>query len=1041
MANFFIDRPIFAWVIAILIMLAGVMSLSTLPVQQYPSIAPPAINISAVYPGASAQTIEESVTQVIEQNMTGLDNLLYMSSQSSSAGSATVSLTFAPGTNPDIAQVQVQNKLALAEALLPMEVRQLGVNVTKASSSFLMVVGLVSGDGSMNRNDLADYANSQLKETLSRTPGVGEVRVFGSQYAMRIWLQPDGLTAFGLTPLEVRAAIAEQNSQFASGQLGGLPAVEGQQLNTTIIAQTRLENTEQFENILLTVNPDGSQVRLKDVARIELGAENYSVDSRYNGKPASGMAIQLAPGANALDTATAVRERISQLEPFFPRGIDVVYPFDTTPFVKQSIESVVYTILEAIVLVFLVMYLFLGNLRATIIPTIAIPVVLLGTFASMSLFGYSINTLTMFGMVLVIGLLVDDAIVVVENVERVMDEDGLPPREATRKSMGQITGALIGIALVMSAVFVPMAFMSGSTGAIYRQFSLTIVSAMLLSVLVALILTPALCATLLKPIHKGELEHQPGFFGWFNRAFHKATNGYVHTARASLSRPVRMIVIYGGLILVMGYLFVQLPKSFLPEEDQGVLITLVQLPQGATLDRTMDAMADMEAHFANEPDVESVFTVGGFSFAGQGQNMGIAFIKLKDWSERKNPEQSAAAIVGRAWMGLGQIKDAMMFPINLPPIPELGTASGFDVMLQDRNNLGHEKMMNIRNQLLGMAAQDPRLAQVRPNGMADEPIFRIDIDYEKVKSLGINISDVNATLATAWGGSYVNDFLDRGRVKRVYVQGDAPYRMLPSDIEHWHVRNRQGDMVPFSAFTRSSWDFGSPRLERYNGIKSLNLQGQAAPGYSTGDAMQAIEDLVSRLPDGVGIEWTGMSLQERMAGSQAPLLYALSILVVFLCLAALYESWSVPFAVILIVPLGILGALIAANLRGLNNDVYFQVALLTTIGLAARNAILIVEFAKALVEQGKGLMDATLEAARMRLRPIIMTSLAFSFGVLPMAISTGAGAMSRQAIGTGVMGGILAATFLAIFFVPLFYVLVMKLSGHKDPEPSTTEPH
>ena len=1030
MAKYFIDRPIFAWVIAIIIMLAGIMSVITLPVQQYPTIAPPSVRISAVYPGASAQTLEDSVTQVIEQNMTGLDNLLYMSSQSSSAGSATVTLTFAAGTDPDIAQVQVQNKLALAEALLPQEVQQQGVSVTKASTSFLMVVGLVSENAGMSRADLSDFAYSQLKDPLSRTSGVGEIRVFGSQYAMRLWLQPEKLNAFGLTPLEVKAAVGEQNTQFAAGQLGGLPAVQNQQLNATIIAQTRLEAVDQFENILLKVNTDGSQVRLKDVARVELGAEDYSVSSFYNGNPAAGIAIQLASGANALDTANAVRERITELSAFFPEGVKAVYPYDTTPFVQISIEEVVQTLIEAVVLVFLVMYLFLGNFRATLIPTIAVPVVLLGTFGVMAAFGYSINTLTMFGMVLAIGLLVDDAIVVVENVERVMDEDGLSPKEATRKSMGQITAALVGIALVLSAVFVPMAFMSGSTGAIYRQFSLTIVSAMLLSVLVALILTPALCATLLKPAHKGELEHQKGFFGWFNRTFAKATDKYMGGVSATLSRPVRLVVIYIIMLLIMAFLYVRLPTSFLPEEDQGVLINLVQLPQGATLERTNKVMKKLEEHFLSEESVESIFTVAGFSFAGQGQNMGLAFVKLKDWDERKDPSQSANAIIGRAWGAVSQFKDATVYPINLPPIPELGVASGFDVMLQDRNNLGHDKLVGIRNQLLGMASQDPRLAGVRPNGMQDVPIFRIDIDYEKVKSLGLNISDVNSTLSTAWGGSYVNDFLDRGRVKRVYLQADAPYRMLPEDLEQWYVRNRDGEMVPFSAFITTRWDFGSPRLERYNGVPALNIQGQAAPGLSTGDAMQAIEEIVAKLPAGVGIEWTGMSYQERVAGSQAPLLYAISLLVVFLCLAALYESWSVPFSVILVVPLGILGALIAANSRELANDVYFQVGLLTTIGLSAKNAILIVEFAKSLVDQGKGVVEATLEAARMRLRPILMTSMAFILGVLPLAISTGAGAMSRQAIGTGVIGGMLAATFLAIFFVPLFYVLVMKLT-HK----------
>lgn len=1026
MANFFIDRPIFAWVIAILIMLAGTLSLLQLPIQQYPSIAPPSVRIAANYPGASAKTIEDSITQVIEQNMTGIDNLLYMSSQSNGSGNVSITLTFLPGTNADIAQVQVQNKLKLAERLLPEVVNQLGISVTKASSSFLMVVGLNSPNGAFDRYDLADYANSQLKDPISRVSGVGELRIFGAQYAMRIWMHPEKLNAYGLTPLEVRAAIAEQNSQASAGQLGGLPAVKGQQLNVTIMAQSRLESVDQFENILLKVNQDGSQVRLKDVARIELGAENYMADSVYNGMPSTGMAIQLAPGANALDTAKAVRAKVAELEQFFPEGMAVVYPYDTTPFVEISIGEVVKTLVEAIFLVFLVMYLFLGNIRATIIPTLAVPVVLLGTLGVMAAFGYSINTLTMFGLVLAIGLLVDDAIVVVENVERVMEEDHLPPREATRKSMSQITGALVGIALVLSAVFVPMAFMGGSTGIIYRQFSLTIVSAMALSVLVALILTPALCASILKPgSHDGA---KKGFFGWFNRMFNHGTETYIKSVGFTISRPMRMLLIYIGLVIVMAFLYMRLPTSFLPEEDQGVILNLIQLPQGATMERTNAVMEQMRAHYEKEPAVESVFYVSGFSFAGQGQNMGMAFVKLKHWDERQDPSMHAKAIIGRAWGGLSQIKDGMVFPINLPPIPELGTASGFDVMLIDRANLGHEKLTEARNMLLGMAAQDPRLVRVRPNGMPDEPQFRINIDYEKVKSLGLSISDVNNTLSTAWASAYVNDFIDRGRVKKVYLQADAPYRMLPEDINQWYVRNKDGQMVPFSAFTTTSWEYGSPRLERYNGSPSMNIQGEAAPGLSTGDAMQAIEEIVAKLPPGVGIEWTGMSYQERQSGDQAPMLYALSLLVVFLCLAALYESWSVPFSVMLIVPLGVFGALLAADMRGLSNDVYFQVGLLTTIGLSAKNAILIVEFAKALTEQGKDLVTATIEAARMRLRPILMTSLAFILGVLPLAMSSGAGAMSRQAIGTGVIGGMLAATFLAIFFVPLFYILVMRLS-------------
>ncbi|MCY0967146.1 efflux RND transporter permease subunit [Parathalassolituus penaei] len=1032
MARFFIDRPVFAWVIAILIMMAGTLSVLNLPIQQYPSIAPPSVTIQATYPGASAKTLEDSVTQVIEQNMTGLDGLLYMSSNSSSAGSAQVTLTFSADTDPDIAQVQVQNKLAQAEALLPEAVQRQGVQVSKGRTGFLMVVGLVSGDGSMNKSDLADYANSTLKDPLSRVPGVGTIRVFGAQYAMRIWLQPEKLNAYGLTPLEVKSAISDQNTQFPAGELGGLPAVENQQLNATIIAQTRLSSVEEFENILVKVNPDGSQVRVRDIARVEMGAESYAADSYYNGKAATGLAIQLASGANALDTADAVRARIAELQPFFPTGMEVIYPYDTTPFVRISIEEVVNTLIEAVVLVFLVMFLFLGKFRATLIPTIAVPVVLLGTFGVMAVFGYSINTLTMFGLVLAIGLLVDDAIVVVENVERVMEEEGLSPKEATRRSMDQITSALIGIALVLSAVFVPMAFMTGSTGAIYRQFSLTIVSAMALSVLVALTLTPALCASLLRPHHD---DHgQKGLFGLFNRFFGATTRSYENGVSRTLRSPVSMVLVFLAMVGVMATLYVRLPTSFLPEEDQGVVLNLVQLPAGATMNRTIEVMNQLTAYYQQDPAVDSVFTVSGFSFAGQGQNMGLAFVRLKPWDERQNPGLVVQAVIGRAWGGLSQIKDAVIYPINLPPIIELGNASGFDVMLQDRGNIGHDKLIQARNMMLGMAAKDPRLARVRPNGMPDVPTFRIDIDYEKVRILGLNISDVNDSLSTAWGGSYVNDFMDRGRVKKVYLQADAPARMLPEDLDGLYVRNNQGEMVPFSAFSSTFWEYGSPKLERYNGVPAVNIQGEAAPGMSTGDAMAAIEEIVQKLPPGVGIEWTGLSYQERMSGSQTPLLYTLSLLVVFLCLAALYESWAVPIAVILVVPLGIMGALMAATFRELANDVYFQVGLLTTIGLSAKNAILIVEFAKALHEQGMSVAKAAVEAARMRLRPIVMTSMAFMLGVLPLAISTGAGAASRQAIGTGVIGGMLSATFLAIFFVPLFYVLVTKVSEKFSPK-------
>ena len=1037
MARFFIDRPIFAWVIALVIMLAGSLAIIKLPVAQYPSIAPPAVGISASYPGASAKTVEDSVTQIIEQNMTGLDHLLYMSSQSDSAGRVSVTLTFQPGTDPDIAQVQVQNKLQQAMSLLPQEVQQQGIRVQKTSSSFLMVAAFISSDGSMNNDDLADYVVSNIKEPLSRLDGVGDITLFGSQYSMRVWLDPNKLNRVQMTPGDVQAAIKAQNAQVAFGKLGGTPSVEDQQFTATIMGQTRLSTVEQFNDILLRVNQDGSKVRLKDVARVELAGESYDADALYNGQSTAAVAIKLATGADALDTAEKVRAKLNELADYFPANMEIVYPYDTTPFVKISIEEVVQTLIEAIFLVFCVMYLFLQNFRATLIPTIAVPVVLLGTFGVMAAFGFSINTLTMFGMVLAIGLLVDDAIVVVENVERLMSEEDLSPLEATRKSMTQITGALVGIALVLSAVFVPMAFFGGSTGAIYRQFSLTIVSAMVLSVLVALILTPALCATLLKPMKHGEFGAKRGFFGWFNRAFDAGTNRYQSGVRKVIKQGVRYSLIYGAMLAVLAVLFMRMPTSFLPEEDQGVIMSMVQLPVGATKQRTEVVLADMRDYFLkNEKDnVDSVLTVSGFSFAGSGQNAGMAFIKLKDWSERKSPDRSANAIIGRAMGYLFSIKEAQVFAFNLPPIPELGTATGFDFFLQDRGGIGHDKLMAARNQLLGMAAQDPTLVRVRPNGMEDTPQLDIKIDYEKALAQGLSIADINNTLATAWGSSYVNDFVDRGRIKKVYMQADAPFRMNPEDLKLWYVRNSAGQMVPFSAFASTEWSFGSPRLERYNGVPAMEIVGEAAPGKSTGDAMAAIEQMVKQLPEGVGIEWTGLSFQERQAGSQAPALYAISLLVVFLCLAALYESWSIPFSVMLVVPLGVLGAIVAATLRGLENDVYFQVGLLTTIGLSAKNAILIVEFAKELYDKGMGLGEAVVEAARLRLRPILMTSLAFILGVLPLVISSGAGASSRNAIGTGVMGGMISATVLAIFFVPLFFVLVMRyFTSHKSKE-------
>ncbi|MGO1297614.1 MAG: efflux RND transporter permease subunit [Vibrio sp.] len=1033
MARFFIDRPIFAWVIAIIIMLAGILSIKLLPIEQYPSIAPPSVTISGQYTGASAKTVESSVTQVIEQNMNGIDNLLYMSSSSSSAGQFQVQLTFATGADPDIAQVQVQNKLSTVEASLPDSVVNYGVTVAKSSDSFLMVVGFTSKDDSMNNYELSDYVVSNVKDPLSRVAGVGDVQVFGAQHSMRIWLNPNKLNKFNLTPGDVSQAISTQNTQVSVGQLGGTPAQPGTQLTATITAQGRLSTVDEFKNILLKVQKDGSQVRVKDVARVEIGGEDYSTIARYNGKFSSGIAIKLASGANALDTAEAVKTKMHQLKQFFPKTMEVNYPYDTTPFVKISIEEVVHTLIEAVVLVFIVMYVFLQNFRATIIPTIAVPVVLLGTFGVMAAFGYSINTLTMFGLVLAIGLLVDDAIVVVENVERVMEEDGLSPLHATRKSMKQITGALVGIALVLSAVFVPMAFFGGASGEIYRQFSVTIVSAMILSVLVAMILTPALCATILKPRKKGEQHITRGPFAWFNNSFNAGTSRYQRFVSTSLGQKLRYVLIYVVIVAGLAFAWNRLPASFLPEEDQGIVLAMVNLPTGATIERTEAVNKKLEQYFKQQEkdSVDSVFTIAGFSFAGRGQNMGLAFVKLKDWSERPNPSQSAQALIGRAFGYFSTIKEAQIFPFNMPAVPSLGTANGFDAYLVDQGNLGHEKLLKARNQLLGMASQDPVLTGVRPNGMEDGPQFRIDIDYEKAMAMGVSVTDINSMLSTAWGSRYVNDFVDNGRIKKVYVQADAPFRMDPENLELWHVRNSKGEMVPFGAFASYHWTYGSPRLERFNGSSSMNIQGSAAPGYSSGEAMAEMEKLVSKLPDGIGVQWGGVSFQERQSSAQAGFLYAISLLIVFLSLAALYESWSVPFSVILVVPLGILGAVLAATFKGLSNDVYFQVGLLTTIGLSAKNAILIVEFAKELYDQGYDITKATVEAARMRLRPIMMTSFAFILGVLPLALSSGAGAASRNAIGWGVAGGMLSATILSIFFVPVFFVMVMRLFGTK----------
>ena len=1040
LSKFFLDRPVFAWVIAIILMVAGGLAIYQLPISQYPPIAPPSIAITATYPGASAETVENSVTQIIEQKMTGFDKMLYLSATSDSAGQARIELTFAPGTDPDLAWAQVQNKLQLALSSLPEVVQRQGVKVSKSTRNYLMLVGLISEDGSMDGNDLQDYAQSSLEKVLSRVPGVGEVEIFGSQYAMRVWLNPDKLTDYQMTIQDVVTAMRAYNVEVSAGQFGGSPAVEGQRLNAAIIVQSMLKTPEEFASIPLRTDPDGSVVRVKDIGRTELGTEFYDVDVTDNGRPSAALAIRQAAGANALDTADAVRAKLHEMSRYFPAGMKVVYPYDTTPFIKVAIHEVVKTLFEAIGLVFIVMYLFMGNMRATLIPTIAVPVVLLGTFACLGLFGFSINMLTMFAMVLAIGLLVDDAIVVVENVERIMSEEGLSPKEAAHKSMDQITSALIGIGLVLSAVFGPMAFFAGSTGVIYRQFSITIIAAMLLSVVVALILTPVLCASLLKPVPKGHEPAEGGarflrpFFRWFDRGFFALRDSYLRLVGRSLAKKVRYLAIYVAIVAAMVLLFKRMPTGYLPDEDQGVLMVQVLLPGNSTIEQTQQVMDQVKDYFLQKESnaVERVMTVVGSSFSGRGQNCGMAFAKLKDWELRDRPDLKVGAVARRAMMTFSRLRTAMVFAFSPPAVVELGTAKGFDFQLLDRGGIGHADLMMARNQLLGMAMQSPLLTKVRPNGLEDVPQYRVDVDWDRAGALGVPISSIHNTISAAFGSAYINDFIQGGRVKRVYAQADAPYRMLPSDLEKLYVRNNAGKMVPFSSFASGHWASGSSKLERFNGFPSLNIQGEAAPGRSSGEAMQAMEDFAAKLPPGVGFDWTGLSYQERQAGTQTGPLYAFSVLVIFLCLAALYESWPIPISILMSLPLGVIGGPLFSSLRGFSNDVYFQIGLLTTMGLTTKNAILIVQFAKDGVEKGMSLIEATLQGTRLRFRPIMMTSLAFGFGVLPMALTTGAGAGAQNAIGTGVLGGMITATFLVILFAPLFYVLIEKTFGKQS---------
>ena len=1048
MSRFFLERPVFAWVIAIAMMLAGGMAIVKLPISQYPPIAPPSISISAVYPGASAKTVEDSVVQIIEQKMTGLDRMLYMDSTSDSSGSAAVTLTFAPGTDPDIAWAKVQNKLQLAMPALPDVVQQTGVTVSKSTRNYLLIAGIVSEDGSLDNADLMDYTVSKIESVIGRVPGVGEVQVFGTAYSMRVWLDPDKLTKYGMTSDDVVLALRAYNVEVSAGQLGGAPAVPGQRLNASMLVQSLLKTPEEFAAVPLRTNADGSVVKVKDVGRTELGTEIPDLKFRFNGRPAGVFAVRQEAGANALETADRVKAKMAELSKYFPPGVKPIFVYDTTPFVKVAIDEVFKTLLEAIVLVFLVMLLFLGNLRATLIPTIAVPVVLLGTFGVLGLLGYSINMLTMFAMVLAIGLLVDDAIVVVENVERIMGEEGLSPLEATKKSMDQITSALVGIGLVLSAVFGPMIFFPGSTGVIYRQFSVTVIASMLLSVAVALILTPVLCAALLKPVAKGHEAAESGsgplrpFFLWFDRTFYRVRDLYVRWIGHIVGRRLRYTAVFVLIVAGMALLYRRMPTGYLPEEDQGTLMAMVQLPVGSTLEQTGKIMAEVERHFlVDQKDaVKSCGAISGMGFGGRGQNMGMVFVQLKDWKLRNRPGLRAKDVAGKAMGALWSQRGALIFAFPPPAVVELGTATGFDLMVQDRGALGHEGLSRAIDQLLGLAAKDPALARVRLNGMTDVPQYNVDIDWGKAGTLGVPVSSVQSYVSAAFGSAYVGNFVHGGRVKRVYVQADAPFRMLPEDLKRLYVRNRQNGLVPLSAVASGRWDYGSPRLERFNAFPAMNIQGEPAPGRSSGEAMNAMEELIKKLPSDVGFEWTGLSYQQRMSESQAGLLYAFSVLVIFLVLAALYESWTVPISIVLALPLGVIGGVIASSTRGMSNDVYFQIGLLTVLGLTTKNAILIVQFATANRVKGMGLVEATLEAAKTRLRPIVMTSMAFGFGVLPLALASGAGAGAQMAIGTSVLGGMLSGTFLAVLLIPLLYVLIVGLFERKKAIPAEGKP-